>query len=407
MTRADISYAARMISLEQARALIAEKLQPLAPVRVRLNAARRRVLRETIVAPHDFPPFDRSAMDGYAVAIDDHSERFCVVAEVQAGSISERAIAAGECARVFTGAQIPSGASQVLMQEDVERTGEWMIPKMRDRTTHVRLRGEDARAGTPLLHAGQRLGACDVSLLAHLGAIEPLVGTAPRVLHLVTGRELVPPEQLPADGQIRDTNSSLIASLLAESGAELVQQTRCGDDLVETLNAIRSIPEGAWQVLLISGGASVGEYDFGARALRELGFEIHFDRINLRPGKPLIFATRGPQAAFVIPGNPVSHFVTYHVAIRSAFEVLEGIKPAWELARLILDETLAGKAGPRETWWPARVLLRAGNLHAHPLAWRSSGDLCGLAGANGLLRILPGQGARSAGETIDGLWLGF
>ena len=396
-----------MISLDEARALIAERLQPLPPVRLRLSAAHGRVLRETIIAPHDFPPFDRSAMDGYAVAIDDRSERFRIVAEVQAGSAPERSIEAGECARVFTGAQIPRGASQVIMQEDVERAGEWMIPRTRDRTAHVRLRGEDARAGTPLLHAGHRLGACDVSLLAHLGAVEPLVSRAPRVLHVVTGRELVPPERQPAAGQIRDTNSSLIAALLAESGAELVQQTRCGDDLAETLEAIRTIPESAWDVLLISGGASVGEYDFGARALRELGFAMHFDRINLRPGKPLIFATRGPQAAFVIPGNPVSHFVTYHVAIHSALEVLEGIKPAWELARFVLDEPLANETGARETWWPARVSVRDGNLCAQPLAWQSSGDLCGLAGANGLLRIPPGQGPRMAGETIEGLWPGF
>jgi molybdopterin molybdotransferase len=396
-----------MISLEQARALIAEKLQPLTSMRMRLSAARGRVLREAIVAPHDFPPFDRSAMDGYAVALDDHSERFRVVAEVQAGSISERAIAAGECARVFTGAQIPPGASQVIMQEDVERTEEWMIPRTRDRTTHVRLRGEDARAGTPLLHIGQRLGACDVSLLAHLGAVEPLVSRTPRVVHVVTGRELVPPEQLPAAGQIRDTNSSLIGALLAEDGVELAGQIRCGDDLAETVAAVRSVAESAWDVLIISGGASVGEYDFGARALRELGFASHFDRINLRPGKPLIFATRGSQAAFVIPGNPVSHFVTYHVAIRSAFELLEGITPAFDVVRLVLESPLPNEANPRETWWPARVIVRDGNLHAQPLAWQSSGDLCGLAGANGLLRILPSQGPRATGETIDGLCLGF
>jgi len=396
-----------MISLDQARALIAEKLRPLAPMRLRLSAARGRVLRETIVAPHDFPPFDRSAMDGYAVAIDDHSERFRVVAEVQAGSVPERAIEAGECARVFTGAQIPRGASQVIMQEDAQREGEWMIPQTRHRITHVRLRGEDARTGTPLLHAGQRLGACDVSLLAHLGSVEPLVSPAPHVLHVVTGRELVPPEQVPAAGQIRDTNSSLIGALLAESGVELARQIRCGDDLAETVAALRSVAESAWDVLLISGGASVGDYDFGARALRELGFAIHFDRINLRPGKPLIFATRGPQAAFVIPGNPVSHFVTYHAAIRSAFEVLEGVTPAWDFVRLVLESPLPNESGPRETWWPARVIVRDGNLHAQSLAWQSSGDLCGLAGANGLLRIPPGQGPRAAGEMIDGLCLGF
>jgi molybdopterin molybdotransferase len=136
-----------------------------------------------------------------------------------------------------------------------------------------------------------------------------------------------------------------------------------------------------------------------------MGFAIQFDRVNLRPGKPLIFATRGLQAAFVIPGNPVSHFVTYHVAIRSAFEVFEEITPGWDLIQFILAESLPDESGPRETWWPARVSVRDGNLHARPLTWQSSGDLCGLAGANGLLRMLPGEKARSPGEKIDGLLL--
>jgi molybdopterin molybdotransferase len=140
-------------------------------------------------------------------------------------------------------------------------------------------------------------------------------------------------------------------------------------------------------LLLISGGASVGDYDFGAEALRRLGFTIHFDQVNLRPGKPLTFATRGAQAAFVIPGNPVSHFVCYHVAIRLAAELLCGIQPAW----IFLDLELRGgeplRPDPRETYWPATVAADAGRLVVTPRRWSTSGDTFSLAGTNALVRV--------------------
>ena len=398
-------YGVRMISVTEARSIISQAVAPLTPSRVPLADARGRVLRETILASGDFPAFDRSAMDGYAVALDDESERFRVVMEVQAGTSPERALAAGECARVFTGAKIPVGASQVIMQECVRREGEWMIPLRRDRTTHIRHRGEDAAAGAVLLESGGRLRASELALLAQLGAMQPLVSPAPRVLHIATGRELVPPEMEPRDGEIRDTNSTMIAAMLAGRGARLQHQSRCADDLAETVARIRGVGETSWDVLLISGGASVGDYDFGAKTLRELGFTIHFDRLNLRPGKPLIFATRGAQAAFVLPGNPVSHLVTFHLAVRLALECLEAVPPSWPLADATLLEDLPAKSDSRETWWPCEVLSEDGSLCARPLGWKSSGDLCGLARVNALLQLLPASGPLSRGASAKCLLL--
>ena len=381
-----------MISITEARALIAANVPPLAPARIALAEARGRILREAVAAPGDFPAFDRAAMDGYAIALDDPAERFRVTMEVQAGVSPTRALAAGECARIFTGARIPAGASQVIMQEFVSREGEWMIPLRRDRATHIRHRGQDAAAGAVLLESGARLHASELALLAQLGALHPLTSPAPRVLHLATGRELVPPETEPRDGEIRDTNSTMIAALLAARGARMQHQSRCADDLAETVARVRSVEKDSWDMLLLSGGASVGDYDFGAKTLRELGFAIHFDRLNLRPGKPLIFATRGAQIAFVLPGNPVSHLVTFHLAVRLALECLEAAPPSWPLADALLDADFPAQSDPRETWWPCAVRSEAGTLRARPLAWKSSGDLCGLAGVNALLQILPATG---------------
>jgi molybdopterin molybdotransferase len=311
----------------------------------------------------------------------------------------------GECARIFTGARIPCGATQVLIQEEVERDGEWIVPRGRDAKTWIRWRGEDARRGDLLLAAGTRLRAGELSLLAQLGCTRPRLSPAPRVLHFATGDELVDPAAEPGVGQIRDSNSILVATLLAEAGARLVAQGRCGDALEALTGAVTVQPIDAWDVLLISGGASVGDYDFGVRALESLGFTVHFRQINLRPGKPLVFATRGRQVAFVIPGNPVSHFVTFHVAIRLALECLEGGPQSWPMAEVELATDLPMKPDARETWWPAHVVAGGGPLRAHPLAWQSSGDLRGLVSANALLPISPGTGTIQRGAVPQALLL--
>ncbi len=393
-----------MISLAEARARIAEAVRALDSEIAPLAAAQGRVLRAEVAAQEDMPAFDRSAMDGYAVGAEDRSERFRVVGEIQPGTAPRVEIRAGECARIFTGAQIPAGASQVIMQENVERAGEWITPLRREATAWIRHRGEDVRCGEVLLRAGVRLGAGELALLAQLGVVQPRVSPSPRVIHFATGNELTDPAATPAAGQIRDSNSTLIAALLADCGARLAHQRRCGDAL-DTLTAAIAAAGDAWDLLLISGGASVGDYDFGARALEALGFTIHFRQIDLRPGKPLVFATRGRQSAFVIPGNPVSHFVTFHTAIRLALECLESAPPSWPLAHIALAADLPAKPDARETFWPAHVALTDGVLRAHPLAWQSSGDLRGLVGANALLPVAPGTGPMRAGEPAECLLL--
>lgn len=394
-----------MISLDQARSLIRAYVRPLVPVLRELNHVHGSVLAEEIRATEDFPGFDRAAMDGYAVALEDDSTAFKVIGEVSPGQVSMLRPGKGECVRIFTGAALPDGASQVIMQENVRREAEVIHPLDRNATTHVRRKGEDAKAGTLLMGVGRRLCAPEVSLLAHLGVIQVRVTPSPRVIHLATGNELVCPDTVPGPGQIRDSNSSLIASLLTENGAQLVGQRHCVDELSEFVSQAKSFADEDWDLLLISGGASVGDYDFGVEALKALGFEIHFHGVNLRPGKPLAFATRGRQSVFLIPGNPVSHLVVFHVAIKLAIETMEGAIPSWALASVALAEALPEREGRRETYWPAQLFSDAGQLRVRPLAWRSSGDLCGLVGANALIQRLPGAPPLQKGEAVSSLLL--
>lgn len=389
-----------MISLAEARALITENISPLRATAAPLAQAFGRVLRQDVFAKEDLPAFDRSAMDGYAIAQSDESEKFRIVAEIQPGAAPKCKIKRGECARIFTGAQIPKGASQVLMQEHVRVEGNFILPLERSHKPHIRRRGEDARKGELLLKAGTRLGAGELALLASLGVVRPKISPPVRIAHFVTGNELAAPEQKLKLGQIRDSNSALVAAFVGQSGGEIVRQERVPDDFDLLLKKTRALKK-SFDLLLLSGGASVGDYDFGKQLLAMLGFQIHFEKINLRPGKPLVFATRGNQAAFVLPGNPVSHFVTLHVAVRLALEKYSGANVSWPLARIRLAENFETKPGGRETFWPARVEIQNGELVACPLCWQSSGDVTALAGANALLQMDAGAQPPKAGERVS------
>jgi molybdopterin molybdotransferase len=373
-----------MISLEAARTLIAEHVQPGPARAVELSAALGQVLAESVAADQDYPAHDRAMMDGYALAADDPAGRFRVVGEAKPGAACEVVPGAGECVRIFTGAALPARASQVIMQEDTRCEGEWMIPLRRGAERYVRPRGTEARAGDVVLPAGGLLGAAELAILTQVGQVCPRVIIRPEVTHLATGDELIDPAAAADGGQIRDTNSTLIRALVERHGGVVTAHARLGDRLEDIVKFAGAHPA---PLLLISGGASVGEYDFGTEALRRLGYTIHFDRVNLRPGKPLTFATREGRAAFVMPGNPVSHFACFHGAVRLALERLGGRVPQWSFLNLPLLGGAPLRRNARETLWPARVVAREGALVATPLAWSSSGDTFSLAGANGLIRI--------------------
>jgi molybdopterin molybdotransferase len=324
-----------------------------------------------------------------------------VAYEVAAGGSGTRPLAPGECARIFTGAPVPEGADAVAMQEVCVRDGEAVEIPAIAAGNGVRRQGEDARAGSILVPSGVSLGAVELSLFAQLGQTHPLVAPRPRVFHVRTGDEIVSPELEPGPGQIRDSNSTLMAALVSDAGCDLVAQAVANDTLESLMDACNGTGEA--HILLISGGASVGDYDYGRRALAEMGFSIRFTALNLRPGKPLIFATRGRQAAFVIPGNPLSHFVCWHVVIRAALDVLLSGTTALELATVRLGGNRDLPGNPRETWWPARLALRDDGAMAEPIKWQSSGDMTGLSGVRLLLRIPAGDCGVKVGQPLAAL----
>lgn len=372
-----------MISLQEARRIITAMVAPRPAVAVPLDQALGRVLAEDILADDYYPPGDRSQMDGYVVRGDAEPGIFKLAGEIPAGAVPEQPLEPGECYRIFTGALLPPGGGRVVMQEDAVAEGPHIRLETFGPRRFVREKGSEAVPGQILLPAGTRLGAVELAMLAQAGAILPRVIPAPAVHHVATGGELVDPADRPGPGRIRDTNSSLLRALLSGHGVTRFSTRRVGDDPVAMAEAAETTDD----LLLLSGGASVGDYDFGAATLKRLGWTVHFNRVNLRPGKPLTFATRGSQAAFVIPGNPVSHFVCYHAAIRLAVECAAGLPPSWPAVWLELTDASVIEPDPRETWWPATASARDGILKVDPKPWSSSGNTFSLAGTNALVQV--------------------
>ena len=414
------------LSLDEARAEIRSRSRPLPVVRTPLAEALGRVLRETICAPEDLPPVDRSTRDGYAIRADDASKTFSVVDTIHAADWKPRQLKSGEAVRVATGAMLPCGGLRVVMQEHVERDGDKLHVVRRENSTNVRLRGEEVRQGQPLVAAGTKLNAGALAILATVGNVNPPVSPRLRILHFTTGDEIVTPDQTPKPGQIRDSNSILIRGLLQNFPCD-VEQGHLPENFEAAMLEIAARKPGIENadVLLVSGGASVGETDFTRALLEQLGFEIVFNQINLRPGRPLIFGVNGSasslsrpavipasrllgslappnkvRVAFGLPGNPLSHFVCFHFAVAAALAGLTGGEPP-EFLRGQLAEKLDDKPCPRETLWPARLEWNDATPRLRPLAWASSGDITCLTAANALVRVPANCASLDEGAKVD------
>jgi len=363
-----------MKTVDEVWELLRREVTAREAVETELADALGGILREDVRAPEDQPPFDRSAVDGYVVRADDASERFAVVGEIRAGDGRTHALVEGKALRISTGAAVPEGGEVVMLEDAAESDG--IVRFQRCGCDHVRRRGEDAKAGDVLVGAGTVLGAGAIGLLASVGCVCPKVTRGLDVLHIATGNEIVGADQMPSVGQVRDSNSPLVAAWARARGLR-VRQKRVGEDA----EALRHAIEGRRDLLLVSGGASVGGHDCTAEVLDAAGFEILVTKVAVRPGKPLIVARRGTEWAFGLPGNPLSHFVCLHVFVDAALAAMRAgpCRPMLRRGRIL--SAIAGN--PRETWWPAAEEPEG----LRPLPWASSGDLTALASADALVRV--------------------
>jgi len=389
-----------MISVAQARELIVRHVGPLSPEPAPLAQLHGRILRESLTASEDMPPFDRSAVDGYAIREEDEADEFEVVGEIRAGEAIDREIRTGQAIRILTGARLPSQGLIVIMQEQVEVQGQRIRVPKRGGASNVRKKSEDARVGEILLESGITLEAIGVALLASVGKTSCLVSRPPRILHLTTGDEIVPPEQTPAVGQIRNSNASLIASLCREQGIGEVLHLHAGDDLKAMIEILSQARPETYDLIMISGGSGPGTYDFSAELFRHLGATIHFREVNVRPGKPLIFGTSPTQVIFGLPGNVLSHFVCFQLFVRVALDRLLA-RSVHAATRGFLVEEMAETGNARETWWPAWAGLKEGRLECRTLPWKSSGDITRMSAANALIQVPASTPGLAAGTMVE------
>jgi len=419
-----------MLSVQQAEATVLEAVQPLDAWKdsehVNLLAAPGRVLATMVTSELDFPHWDNSAMDGYAVRFAD--VQVCcaeqpvvleVVEEVPAGYRPQKTIQPGQAARILTGSVMPAGADTVVIQEETERMGDQVtILAAPEPYAFVRYRASFYQAGTPLLAAGVMIQAPEIAVLAAAQCSQVKVYRRPKVAILSTGDELVTPGQPLQWGQIVDSNQYALATLVVQAGAEPVLLGIVPDCPQQIRAAIAQAITQA-DVVLSSGGVSVGDYDYIDRILSELGATIHFRAVAIKPGKPLTFATFTPNAGlsdsgsephtphrpilyFGLPGNPVSSLVSVWRFVQPALKKLSGLVQGWkpEFVQATVQHELQS-GGKRETYLWGQLKLGARDYEFHLAGGsHSSGNLINLVETNGLAVIPVGQRSILPGEQV-------
>jgi molybdopterin molybdotransferase len=389
-----------VLSIDQARAKILAAVPVPATEEVALAAAHGRVLAEDVAAAHDVPPFANSAMDGFAVC--GSGPQFAVVGESRAGSPFAGALGAGEAVTISTGAAVPEGATAVVPVERATKpattTGfvaQLVVEGEIGAGDHVRMPGEDLRAGEVVLAHGTRLSPAALGVAAGAGRATLRVARRPRVAIVATGDELVAPGEPLGPGQIHDSNALALAALAETAGAEVVSSTKAPDDRARTLTVLGQALQGA-DLVLISGGVSVGPHDHVKPALEELGVQERFWRVALRPGKPTWFGTREQTLVIGLPGNPVSALVTFVLFARPALAALQGAAPA-PRRRVPLAHPF-----PRHTERDEAVrVCLDGDGRAHTTGPQGSHVLSSMVGADGLAIVPRGNGELVAGCLVE------
>lgn len=408
-----------MLTVAEALRRVLESTQPLPIRRTRmLDEALGATLAADIAADLDMPPFDKALVDGFALRSADLAGagpvRLRVVDEITAGRTSSRALGPLECASIMTGAPTPSGADAVVMHEVVERIGadEIIVNGPIPPGTNRLERGRELRAGAVVLRAGDRLNPARLGILASVGRVAVDVYHRPRVAVLPTGDELVPCDQAPGPGQIRNSNASTLGALVRSAGFDCREAPIARDHPDALRASLTSIfspddPSNRPQVLLVCGGVSAGKLDLVPLALERFGVTPVFHKVRVRPGKPLWFgvgpAGQGgwpPPLVFGLPGNPVSGLVNTLLFVLPALAVLSGRPPAgprlerWPLALPFRHR------GDRESYQPARLVGMPGSQRIEPLPWSGSSDLLTVARADGFAAFPSGDHDYEPGSPI-------
>lgn len=379
-----------MISVEEAYRIVLENVSTLPPIRVNIKEASGFCLAEDVVSDIDMPPFDKSAMDGYAVIAEDALStpvELEIVESIAAGFLPQKGTGRGQSAKIMTGAAIPRGADAVIKVEDTESLEDGRVRLLRSvrKGENICIKGEDFQAGQVVLRKGTALRPQEIGVLAMVGIEKVMVFPAPRVGIIATGDELVEIGRKPAPGQIRDSNSYCLAAQAKELRAEVEFLGTAGDKKQEIIPLVKKGLKK--DVLLLTGGVSMGEYDLVVDVLKVLSINTFFEKVSLRPGKPVVFGKKYKTVIFALPGNPVSTYVTFELFVRPALRKMMGFG---SLSRPTVKAEMEGdisRKRRRREYRPACLRIEDGRFRVCPVEWHGSADLLGTTKANSLLIV--------------------
>jgi len=393
------------VSIHEARAAVLEHVTVLGSEEVGLDDALGRALADDASAPNDVPPFSASAMDGYAIVAADTaggSARLQLIGEAKAGTGAGVTVRPGAAVRISTGAPVPEGADAIVQQELT--SGDDGMTVLVDATIrrgmHVRPAGEDIRAGSHVIHAGSLLGPAELGVLASLNIPRPCVVRRPRVALAGTGDELTDPGKPLPPGGIRDSNGPALGGAIHRAGGELSARVRVGDDLEATVAVLRAALRDV-DMLITTGGVSVGPHDHVRPALARLGFREVFAGVKLKPGRPTTFAVNDEGTlVFALPGNPVSALMAFRLFVVPALDAMLGRQRVVHPTMATADEELPGARG-RTTIVRCRTSLQDDGWHVRPTRSQDSHILTSMLGIDALALVPEDRDAIAAGEPVE------
>ncbi len=384
-----------MIHLNQALDIVCLAAKQLGTETVELFHSISRVLAADVLFDTDSPAFDKSAVDGYACKLADVSQPMQIIETIAAGQVPSQTIGNGKCSRIMTGAMLPEGAECVIMVEDTVYEDNTIRFTGKNSKGNIRFKGEEAKKGDVLLASGTLLKMQHLAILASVGCVLPLVYKQARVGVISTGDELVEPQFTPQGAQLRNSNATQLMAQLMQMGNPCTYFGIANDNKPHLIEKM-SLALEQNDVLILSGGVSMGDYDFVPEVLNELGFTIEIEKVNVKPGKPLIFAQNGQKWCFGLPGNPVSSLVQFELMVKPfLFHIQQhSFKPL--IVGLPLAENFTAKGGSRLRFVPV-------NVHENlvkPLFYKGSGHIGAFTTAQGLMEIPIGKENLLKGEMV-------
>jgi molybdopterin molybdotransferase len=387
-----------MIAFEKAVEIVRTNAALLRAESVPLKECLNRVLRQDVLSDVDMPPFDKAAMDGYACRSQDVGDVLEVIEVIPAGKRPQRALGSHQCAKIMTGAMLPDGADCVIIVEETEEIAAHAI-RFKGRLTapNISRKASDVVAGQTLVRSGARIGATEIAALALAGCVWPRVSKKPRIGIIATGDEIVEPNVVPGLSQIRNSNACQLMAQCWQFGCAPVYYG-IAKDAKDIIAGMLEKARRENDLILITGGVSMGDFDLVPSLLKESGIRIYFEKVAMQPGKPTVFGRTGEQAVFGLPGNPVSSFTVFETLVKEFLAAAMGLRNHVRTTRCRLANALKRENCARMAWVPVRISPEG---FAVPVEYHGSAHITSMTCADGITSIPVGIYEVPEGSAVD------